>query len=230
MVHLLRSTSSVDSLSTDRGVAACAEARTDPHRIALPHADPWTERRFENKVGAPRAWLSLLPRAARRIFIRRAWTISRVLFRSRVAPRPAKIIHLGAVLPRRSSTLTRALRTTLRSLDRAGRPRQCPYSSLLREGLASPPVTRLSRVGSYPTISPLPVQAGPCEPAAIGGVISVALSLGSPRVGVTDFPALWSPDFPPADDACPPAISRPPPTRPEATRVERDRQRGGDQG
>ncbi len=45
-----------------------------------------------------------------------------------------------------------------------------------------------------------------------GGVISVALSLGSPRVGVTDFPALWSPDFPPVDGDCPPAISCPPPT------------------
>ena len=45
-----------------------------------------------------------------------------------------------------------------------------------------------------------------------GGVISVALSLESPRVGVTDFPALWCPDFPPADDVCPPAILRPPPT------------------
>ncbi len=46
---------------------------------------------------------------------------------------------------------------------------------------------------------------------AIGGVISVALSLESPRVGVTDFPTLWSPDFPPANGACPPAIFRPPP-------------------
>ncbi len=33
--------------------------------------------------------------------------------------------------------------------------------------------------------------------AATGGIVSVALSLGSPRVGVTDHPALWSPDFPP---------------------------------
>jgi len=32
---------------------------------------------------------------------------------------------------------------------------------LLREGLAPPPVTRLSRVGSYPTISPLPVPGLP---------------------------------------------------------------------
>lgn len=29
-----------------------------------------------------------------------------------------------------------------------------------------------------------------------GGLLSVALSRGSPRVGVTDHPALWSPDFP----------------------------------
>src|SRR2546427_12631026 len=30
-----------------------------------------------------------------------------------------------------------------------------------------------------------------------GGLISVALSFGSPRLGVTQRPALWSPDFPP---------------------------------
>src|SRR6202040_4349364 len=29
-----------------------------------------------------------------------------------------------------------------------------------------------------------------------GGLFSVALSRGSPRVGVTDHPALWSPDLP----------------------------------
>ena len=42
--------------------------------------------------------------------------------------------------------------------------------------------------------------------SAIGGVISVALSLGSPRVAVSDLPALWSPDFPPANGLCSPAI------------------------
>jgi len=31
---------------------------------------------------------------------------------------------------------------------------------------------------------------------ARGGLLSVALSRGSPRVGVTDHLALWSPDFP----------------------------------
>ena len=46
---------------------------------------------------------------------------------------------------------------------RADRSRRYPYSSLLQEGLAPPPVTRLSRVGSYPTISPLPVPSSSGE-------------------------------------------------------------------
>ena len=33
-----------------------------------------------------------------------------------------------------------------------------------------------------------------------GGLLSVALSLGSPPVPVKDHPALWSPDFPPVPD------------------------------
>ncbi len=132
--------------------------------------------------------------------------VSRVLFRLPVARKPARIIHLGAALLRRSSTLTRTLAPTSRPVLRAGHPRQRPYSSLLREGLAPPPVTRLSRVGSYPTISTLPVPlprpplAGGAS-TAIGGVVSVALSLESPRVAVNDLPALWSPDFPPANVA-----------------------------
>jgi len=52
--------------------------------------------------------------------------------------------------------------------------------------------------------------AAPGSPA-IGGVVSVALSLGLPRVAVSDLPTLWSPDFPPADGPCPPAILHPPP-------------------
>ena len=43
---------------------------------------------------------------------------------------------------------------------------------------------------SYTTVSPLP----PDESG--GGLFSVALSRGSPRVGVTDHPALRSPDLP----------------------------------
>jgi len=81
---------------------------------------------------------------------------------SRASRGRAGTIPLGDALPRRSSTLTRMpspLPRLRRRGLRAGRSRRHPYSSLLREGLASPPVTRPSRVGSYPTISPLPVRS-----------------------------------------------------------------------
>jgi hypothetical protein len=42
----------------------------------------------------------------------------------------------------------------------------------------------------------IPLQVGP---VAIGGLLSVALSCGSPRLGVTQHPALWSPDVPRTD-------------------------------
>src|SRR5690606_9864224 len=45
-------------------------------------------------------------------------------------------------------------------------------------------------VVSYTTLSPLP------PPEGDGGLLSVALSRGSLRVGVTHRPALWSPDVP----------------------------------
>jgi len=48
-------------------------------------------------------------------------------------------------------------------------------------------------VRSYRTFSPLPCFAK----ATRGCVFSVALSVGSPLLGVTQRPALWSPDFPP---------------------------------
>ena len=138
------------------------------------------------------------------------WTVSRVLFRLRLPLAGEDHSSRRRVATPLEHSHPDAAHRERR--DRAGHPRQHPYSSLLREGLASPPVTRLSRVGSYPTISPLPVRTTK-TPLAIGGVISVALSLESPRVGVTDLPTLRSPDFPPADDACPPAILRPPPAR-----------------
>jgi hypothetical protein len=56
-------------------------------------------------------------------------------------------------------------------------------------------VTRKA-VSSYLAISPLP------KAPASGGIFSVALSLGSPPVAVSDHPALRSPDFPPADKFC----------------------------
>ena len=53
-------------------------------------------------------------------------------------------------------------------------------------------VTRES-VGSYPTISPLPVKK------VTGGIFSVALSVGSHLPHVMRRPALWSSDFPHPD-------------------------------
>ena len=123
--------------------------------------------------------------------------VSRVLSPRWVAPAREKVIPLGRPLLDGSSTLTRTPHLCRNRGDWADRPRRCPYSSLLREGLAPPPVTRLSRVGSYPTISPLPVRQAPKGLPSIGGVVSAALSLEFPRVGVTDLPVLWSPDFPP---------------------------------
>jgi len=48
-------------------------------------------------------------------------------------------------------------------------------------------------VRSYRTISPLPASAE----ASAGGIFSVALSIGSPRLVVNEHAALRSPDFPP---------------------------------
>jgi hypothetical protein len=50
------------------------------------------------------------------------------------------------------------------------------------------------------------------QPKLKGGLLSVALSRGSPRVGVTDHPAVWSPDLP-HRTARPGAAARP--THPE---------------
>ncbi len=121
-----------------------------------------------SEPGGRGRFLDFFPPGANQSFDQQ-WTVSRVLFRRAVALSPVRIIHLGDALPRRSSALTRALalmtlpRLTKRRRreERFGRVTllQRPYSSLLPEGLASPPVTRLSRVGSYPTISPLPVRA-----------------------------------------------------------------------
>src|SRR5437667_1745868 len=96
-------------------------------------------------------------------------------------------IYLGRRLPGASSDRDpRAWRATCE------RP---PIWSCSGRGLPGRPVTR-PPVGSYPTISPLPNGVAP-EINAAGGLISVALSFGSPRLGVTQRPALWSPDFPP---------------------------------
>jgi hypothetical protein len=77
--------------------------------------------------------------------------------------------------------------------SRAGRPQTLPYLALLRMGFTEHPASPPDLVSSYLTLSPLPAFAK----ASAGGLLSVALSLGSPPVPVRNHPALRSPDFPP---------------------------------
>ena len=72
---------------------------------------------------------------------------------------------------------------------RGPRPR-LPIWSCSRWGLPCRPVARLA-VRSYRTISPLPSRS-----RGLGRYLSVALSVGSRRPGVTWHRTLWSPDFP----------------------------------
>ena len=73
--------------------------------------------------------------------------------------------------------------------DNAGRVKS-PYLALLRVGFSVPRTVTRRAVRSYRTFSPLPALA------RLGGMFSVALSVGSRPPGVTWHPVLWSPDFP----------------------------------
>ena len=124
-------------------------------------------------------------------FAQKSWlekAVSRVLFLAAVPRDGVMIIPLGLPLPTASSNRTRELRT--------GRPQTLPYLVLLRMGFTELPTSPPELVSSYLTLSPLPV----CAETRTGGLLSVALSLGSPPVPVRDHPALRSPDFPPAPE------------------------------
>ena len=73
----------------------------------------------------------------------------------------------------------------------AGHPQTLPYLALLQVGFSKPAMSPLPLVSSYLTLSPLPWTYH-------GGLVSEALSLGLPPLGITQHPALWSSDFPPA--------------------------------
>src|SRR5690242_11215185 len=94
-------------------------------------------------------------------------------------------IHLGQGSLPASSSLpgSRADRT-------CGSLRLLPYLALLRVGFSVPRTVTRRAVRSYRTFSPLPALA------RLGGMFSVALSMGSRPPGVTWHPVLWSPDFP----------------------------------
>ena len=86
-------------------------------------------------------------------------------------------------------TVARELQRPTRRL-RTGRSQAPPYLVLLLMGFAQRTMSPSDLVSSYLTFSPLPT-------IKMGGLVSVALSLGSPPVRVTDHHALWSSDFPP---------------------------------
>jgi hypothetical protein len=99
------------------------------------------------------------------------------------------VIHLGPLLPEASCGLPESLQAG--RLLNSPKAFALPYLALLRMGFTKLPRSPGILVSSYLTVSPLPRTAG-----ARGGLFSVALSLGSPPVAVSDHPALWSPDFP----------------------------------
>jgi hypothetical protein len=112
-------------------------------------------------------------------------------------------IHLGLPSPAGSSGLP-AGSGGQPSNACAGRRLATPaLLTLLRVGFTEPSRSPGMLVGSYPTVSPLPGVSPP------GGLFSVALSRGSPRVAVNNHPALWSPDVPRQQGTCPP-LTRPP--------------------
>ena len=97
----------------------------------------------------------------------------------------------GSVVDSHSSR--RRVTATLKQPTRRHRgPRHClPIWSCSRWGLPCRSVAGLA-VRSYRTISPLPAPGCPGR----WRYLSVALSVGSRRPGVTWHRALWSPDFP----------------------------------
>ena len=110
--------------------------------------------------------------------------VSRVLF-SRL---PESSDHLsGPPIARRHERPTRKSRTGS-PYSRIVRE-TLPYAVLLQAGFSKHPRSPGNVVGSYPTVSPLPL---------LGAVFfSVVLSMGSPPVPFRDRLALRSSDFPP---------------------------------
>ena len=89
-------------------------------------------------------------------------------------------IHLGRPLPDASRDLPGQRREDPPAAETARRP----YLVLLPVGFALPPLLPRGAVRSYRTLSPLPWSIGRNHNDQ-GGLLSVALSLGSPPPGVT---------------------------------------------
>jgi len=82
-------------------------------------------------------------------------------------------------------------RATYPGVERGGPPHP-PLCGLAPGGVCRAPFVTEGAVRSYRTVSPLPRDAS----APIGGLFSVALSVGSLPLAVSQHPALRSSDFP----------------------------------
>jgi hypothetical protein len=135
-------------------------------------------------LGKPATSGSFDPRFGTRPGRRASWPVGRVLCTRLRGP---TAIHLGLPLPAASSGLPAS----------SGGP-----PSIARAGAAPPLPLDLAPGGVY-RAAQVTLGAGgllhhrfTLTPVTGGGLLSVALSRGSPRVGVTDHPALRSPDLP----------------------------------
>src|SRR5262245_11586441 len=110
-----------------------------------------------------------------------------------VPPARAAALDLRPPVPAASNRPPRGRpRGPGRGTPRGARP---PLRGLSPGGACRAEGVAVLAVGSYPTVSPLPDPLD-FRLGAVGGLLSVALSLGLRPVGVTHHPALRSPDFP----------------------------------
>ncbi len=114
----------------------------------------------------------------------RNWHESRQTERWELADKP------GSVVDSHSSGMCVATHLKRPTREPCG-PHEVPLFGLAPGGVYPATGVTTGAVRSYRTISPLPV------PKDLGGIFSVALSVGLRPPGVTWHPALWSPDFPP---------------------------------
>ena len=140
----------------------------------------WERRRRRRRRGDRRTCQPLLPPVASRPspplgrrFKGTRWSVSRVLFR---------LLRDGddhSSRPAIAGRLSRPTRTLSASDGLVGaRPTRGPYSVLLQAGLAMPSLSPGPRWALTPPFHPYRPRTG-------GGLLSVALSLGSLPVGVT---------------------------------------------
>ena len=104
-------------------------------------------------------------------------------------------IHLRLPLPTASSGLPAGSGGPPSNACAVHQPKPADLLTLLQVGFTEPRESPRPLVVSYTTVSPL-LPRTPTNRRPESGLFSVALSRGSPRVGVTHHLALWSPDLP----------------------------------